>query len=296
MQTIPVPNPFGGPVYLEGRVSSTMDVSRRLAAEGAPQGTVIAADFQERGRGRTAGRPWLGDGGDNLFFTLLLHYGSIAAIPAALSLRTGLALSLAVEDLLPPLAGLVRIKWPNDMMILLPRGGRKTAGILSESDGSVVFIGIGVNVRQREFPPELRSKATSLSLALGELSPGDSSPGDTSPGDTSPGDLALEGDLRFSLLALILSRLSRELGTPGGGPSPGAAHTAGDAPDGDWRRRLEERLYMKGKSVRFIAGGADSGQPVEGRLRGIGPGGELLILLPGGGERAFITGELELYG
>jgi BirA family biotin operon repressor/biotin-[acetyl-CoA-carboxylase] ligase len=170
-------------------------------------------------------------------------------------------------------------------MILLPRGGRKTAGILSESDGSVVFIGIGVNVRQREFPPELRSKATSLSLALGDLAPGE-----------SPGDLAVDGDLRFSLLALILSRLFRELGAPGQGSSPGAAHTAGDAPGGDWRGRLEERLYMKGKDVRFIAGGADSGQPVEGQLRGIGPGGELLILLPGGGERAFVTGELELYG
>jgi BirA family biotin operon repressor/biotin-[acetyl-CoA-carboxylase] ligase len=244
---------------------------------------VIAADFQESGRGRVRGRSWLGDGGDNLFFTILLRYGSFAAIPAALSLRTGLALSLAIEDLLPSLAGLVRIKWPNDIMILLPPGGRKTAGILCESDGGALFIGIGVNLRQKEFPPDLASKATSLHIALGELG------------------LEGIGDLRFTLLELILSRLYRELGGGGASPMPGPDNggddvLAGDLPGDAWRGRLEERLYMKGRRVRFIAGGADSGQAVEGLLQGIGPGGELLLLLPGGEERVFITGELDLYG
>jgi BirA family biotin operon repressor/biotin-[acetyl-CoA-carboxylase] ligase len=273
MRTIPVPNAFGGPVYLEERVSSTMDVSRRLAAGGAPQGTVIAADFQESGRGRVRGRSWLGDGGDNLFFTILLRYGSFAAIPAALSLRTGLAVSLAIEDLLPPLAGLVRIKWPNDVLILLPPGGRKTAGILCESDGGALFIGIGVNLRQKEFPPALVSKATSLNLALGELG------------------LEGIGDLRFALLELILGRLYRELGAPGREPPSGPGEGEG------WRERLEERLYLKDRRVRFIAGGADSGNVVEGLLRGIGPGGELRILPAGAEEeRSFTTGELDLGG
>jgi BirA family biotin operon repressor/biotin-[acetyl-CoA-carboxylase] ligase len=253
-----------------------MDVSRRLAAEGSPHGTVICANFQEAGRGRTGGRPWLGDAGDNLFFTVLLRYGSFTAIPAALTLRTGLAVSLAIEDLIPPLAGLVRIKWPNDVLILLPGGGRKTAGILSESDGSVVFIGIGVNMRQSGFPPELEHKATSLRLSLGKL-----------------GLEGLDTDFRFTLLELILGRLRRELegdGVSCGDSSPRLS--GGDT----WRQRLEERLYMRGERVRFIAGGADSGRPVEGLLRGAGPAGELLLLLPGGEERAFITGELDLYG
>jgi BirA family biotin operon repressor/biotin-[acetyl-CoA-carboxylase] ligase len=139
-----------------------------------------------------------------------------------------------------------------------------------------VFIGIGVNVGQREFPPELKSRATGLNLALGEL---------------FPGGPALEegpGGARFTLLELILDRLCRELG----GASPGAG---GVSPPGiTWRERLEGRLYMRGERVRFIAGGADSGLPVEGLLRGVGPGGELLLLLPGEGERAFITGELDL--
>jgi BirA family biotin operon repressor/biotin-[acetyl-CoA-carboxylase] ligase len=250
-----------------------MDVSRRLAAGGAPHGTVITTDFQEAGRGRTGGRPWLGDAGDNLFFTILLRYGSFAAIPAALTLRTGLAVSLAVEDLVPALGGLVRVKWPNDVLILLPPGGRKVAGVLSESDGSVVFIGVGVNVRQAEFPPPLRHKATSLKLALGELG----GLWRVDPDGAEP---------RFTLLELILSRLYREMRAGGGDPA---------SPVPSWRERLEERLYMRGQEVRFTPGEADSGRLVEGQIRGIGPGGELLILPnDGGSQRSFITGELDL--
>ncbi|MDR2375477.1 MAG: biotin--[acetyl-CoA-carboxylase] ligase [Treponema sp.] len=278
MRTIPVANSFEGPVYFEMTVSSTMDVSRSLADGGAPHGTVITADFQEAGRGRTGGRPWLGDAGDNLFFTILLRYGSFAAIPAALTLRTGLAVSLAIGDLVPPLAGLVRIKWPNDVLILLPQGGRKIAGILSESNGSTVFIGVGVNIRQREFPPGLRHKAASLILSLREL------------GLEGTG---LDGDLRFTLLELILDRLYMEL-TP---PAAGGTDSVSRVPAATWRERLEERLYMRGERVRFIAGEADSGRIVEGTLQGIGPGGELLILPPdSGAERSFVTGELDLYG
>jgi BirA family biotin operon repressor/biotin-[acetyl-CoA-carboxylase] ligase len=270
-------------VYFEETVSSTMDVSRRLAAGGAPHGTVIAADFQEAGRGRTAGRPWLGDAGDNLFFTLLLRCGSFASIPAALTLKTGLAVSLAIEDIAPPLAGLVRIKWPNDVLVLLSGGGRKIAGILCETDGSVVFIGVGVNTGQAEFPPGLSRKATSLNLALKELGPEKAS------GDGAavfgPG-----GDPRFALLELILGRLHRELEDP-------PENSAHPAVDRGWRERLERRLYMKDRRVRFIAGEADSGRPVEGLLRGVGPGGELIILPDDEDrERSFVTGELDLYG
>ncbi|MDR2136302.1 MAG: biotin--[acetyl-CoA-carboxylase] ligase [Treponema sp.] len=286
MRAIPVANSFEGPVYFEETVSSTMDVSRRLAAAGAPHGTVIVAGFQEAGRGRTAGRPWLGDAGLGLFFTLLLRCGSFASIPAALALKAGLAVSLAVEDFAPPLAGLVRIKWPNDVLVLLPGGGRKIAGILCESDGSDVFVGIGVNTGQAAFPPGLERKATSLNLALAELGPGEADGDGAGPAVSGPG-----GDPRFALLELILNRLRRELDED----PPGASESRAAGPL--WRERLEERLYMKGRRVRFIAGEADSGRPVEGLLRGVGPGGELVILPGDGGrERSFVTGELDLYG
>jgi BirA family biotin operon repressor/biotin-[acetyl-CoA-carboxylase] ligase len=206
-------------------------------------------------------------------------------------LRTGLAVSRAVEAFAPPLAGLVWIKWPNDVLIRDTGGARKVAGILTESDGSAVYIGIGVNVSQTEFPPELRRKAVSITQALlRNASPGGGIPGPAGAvparegegKEPSPPPPSSAGD-RITLLELILSRLYRELQEPAG------------RGDGPWRAPLEERLYMRGEPVRFIAGGADSGQLVEGLLLGIGPGGELRILPPGGTEQTFVTGELDLY-
>jgi BirA family biotin operon repressor/biotin-[acetyl-CoA-carboxylase] ligase len=254
-----------------------MDESRKLAARGEPHGTVITAGFQEAGRGRTAGRPWIAVRGD-LFFTILLRYPCFAAVPGALTLRTGLALALAVEDFAPALAGRVQVKWPNDMMLGVPGTARKAAGILTEGDGKTVHIGVGVNVAGAVFPPAYRDKATSIALALGEGAPPAAAP----PENAAPGGAA------GILLEKILRRLFREI-APAGEADRDAA--------GRWRERLEERLYMRGRPVRFIAGGADSGEPVEGILEGVGPGGELLITPRGAGTvRSFVTGELDVYG
>ena len=273
MRTLSLSNPFGAPVYWMDTVSSTMDESRRLAAEGAAHGTVIGADFQEAGRGRVRNRPWTGRAGENLYATILLRYSGAAAIPPALTLRTGLAAALAIEDFAPALAGLVRVKWPNDLMILSGKteAACKAAGILTEADGKTVYTGFGVNAAQTEFPPELRGKAISIALALAAAS---------APG----GSPAPQPESRFSLLERILARLHQELG--------GVA-----APAESWRTRLEQRLYLRGQPVRFIAGAAGSGRVVEGRLTGIGPAGELLILPPGADTPlSFITGELDVYG
>lgn len=255
MNRLSISNPFNAPVYHAVTVASTMDVSRSLAAQDAPHGTVITADFQEQGRGRGRERSWDMDRGTSLPFTVLLRYPRIEAIPRALTLRAGLATALAIEDFAPALAGAVLVKWPNDIMV----GSKKTAGILAEAGGGNVHIGIGINVAQNEFPGALRDKATSLSLAAG-------------------GDISPEG--RFVLLEKILARLYEEL----------------EAPAADWRGRLERRLYQKGAEVCFIEGAAGSDRAVEGRLEGIGPGGELLILPRGEpAARSFVTGELRVY-
>jgi BirA family biotin operon repressor/biotin-[acetyl-CoA-carboxylase] ligase len=245
-----------------------MDEARQLASEGAPHGTAVSADFQERGRGRTRGRVWQAEGGKNLFFTLLLR--NPAALPEALTLRAGLAVALAVEDFDPAL-GRVLIKWPNDIMLSGAQvsgpggaGARKTAGILTEGDGDCVYIGIGVNLAQTEFPPELRGKATSIHLAHRALAPQTPLPA------ADPG----------ALLALILARLYREL--------EGGA-------EGGWRGRITDRLYLRGRPVRFLAGAAGRGEPVTGTLTGIGESGELLITPEGEGPRPFFSGELEAY-
>jgi BirA family biotin operon repressor/biotin-[acetyl-CoA-carboxylase] ligase len=161
------------------------------------------------------------------------------------------------------------VKWPNDVMIPLQQAGAfgKAAGILTEGDGKNVYIGVGVNVYQTEFPADIRDKAASIALALGTDGAGNAPP----------------EDARFRLLEAFLNRLYAELA----GPPPAG---------GGWRERLEERLYMKGRWVRFIPGAAGSGRVAEGQLCGIGPAGELLIQRPSGTEpEAFVTGELELY-
>ena len=293
MNIIPLTNPFAAPVFYGETTLSTMPDARTLAAQGQPHGSVVMADVQEAGRGRIPNRPWKAEGGQNLLFTILLRYPGILSIPAALTLRTGLALSLAIEDFAPALQGRLRVKWPNDVMIPRPpcsevplasvgpkapasgqadRAFGKTAGILTEGDGENVYIGVGVNVGQTDFPADIRDKAASIALALGDGSP------------------PLPPDARFRLLEAFLNRLHAELE----GTSPGAI----------WRERLEERLYMKGRQVRFIPGAADASRVVEGLLCGIGPEGELLIRrgacgLDGGGRdgaEAFVTGELDLYG
>jgi BirA family biotin operon repressor/biotin-[acetyl-CoA-carboxylase] ligase len=274
MKRLALYNPFGAPVYHDATVSSTMDISRALAAEGSPHGTVVSADFQEAGRGR-AGRSWDMDRQGNLPFTILLRYAGAEAIPKALTLKTGLAVSLAIEDFLPSLAGKVLVKWPNDIMIPAPARFddsappdtepavefRKAAGILAEAGDGTVFAGVGSHVAHRRCPDALRARAARRALAAGAAIPPES---------------------RFTLLEKILRRLYGELEAP---PFPES-----------WRGRLEARLYKRGEKVTFIEGAADSGRELAGILAGIGPGGELLLRVEGESEpRPLVTGELRVY-
>jgi BirA family biotin operon repressor/biotin-[acetyl-CoA-carboxylase] ligase len=285
MNDIALNNPFSAPVFHRETTDSTMLDARTLDAHGAAHGTVIIADVQELGRGR-ASRPWDAPRGQSLLFTILLRYPGIAAIPPALTLRTGLALSLAIEDFAPALKGLVQVKWPNDVMIGPRENGpaKKVSGILTEGDGETVYVGIGVNVAQTEFPESIRRKAVSIALVLQAAA--ETAPREPPVAPPLPPVLpapALAGkllpDARFRLLESFLGRFHREL-------------SGGDG----WRERLDARLYMRDRRVRFIAGGAGSGQTVEGQLRGIGPGGEILIQSENAAEaRAFITGELDVY-
>ncbi|MDR1838700.1 MAG: biotin--[acetyl-CoA-carboxylase] ligase [Treponema sp.] len=255
MTKLEINNPFNAPVYHEETVTSTMDVSRVLSDSGEPHGTVIVADFQEAGRGRGQDRSWQMNRLENLPFTIILRYPRIEDIPSALTLRAGLAVSLAIEDFAPCLQGSVFVKWPNDIMI----DSKKTAGILCEAAGGTVHIGVGINVAQKEFSPHLREKAVSIALAANR--------------DIAPVE-------RFSLLEKILARLFDELNTQ--------QNAAG------WKARLEQRLYKKDEQVVFVEGEAGSGREMQGRLEGIGDGGELLILAERETQpRSFVTGELK---
>jgi BirA family transcriptional regulator, biotin operon repressor / biotin---[acetyl-CoA-carboxylase] ligase len=156
--TLDLASPFGAPVLYRAETGSTMDDARLLAEAGYPHGTVVMAGSQSAGRGRLPGRAWVAVPGESLLFTVILH----GAFPFPVPLAAGLAVARALERTQPDL-GRAEIKWPNDVMI----GGRKVSGILCESSGGSVRVGIGVNLNQPSFPPELNGKATSLLLETG---------------------------------------------------------------------------------------------------------------------------------
>jgi BirA family biotin operon repressor/biotin-[acetyl-CoA-carboxylase] ligase len=142
-----------------GRVESTQALAFALAADGAADGTVVLADSQSAGRGRR-GRVWHDEPGASLLVSVVLRP---RLEPARLPLLS-LAGAVAVAEALTQVAGVAaRLKWPNDVLV----GGRKIAGIRLESrvgPAPVVVAGIGVNLAQRRFPPELQAAATSVAL------------------------------------------------------------------------------------------------------------------------------------
>jgi BirA family transcriptional regulator, biotin operon repressor / biotin---[acetyl-CoA-carboxylase] ligase len=150
-----------GPVRWHEALGSTQEEAHRLAAEGAPHGTGIAAKIQTSGHG-TRGRRWLSPPGGLWLSVVCRPKGSAAS--EAVGLRVGLALADLLDRLLTPPARIV-LKWPNDLLI----GDRKTGGILVEArwQGETIawiVVGVGINVRN-ELPTGIRAAATRLADA-----------------------------------------------------------------------------------------------------------------------------------
>ena len=144
------------------RLSSTMDIARQEAQQGAIGGTVIIAGEQTEGRGRVK-RTWLSPEG-NIALSIILYPG-LPHLPSLIMVA-----SLAVVHSIEAVTGLKsQVTWPNDVLI----GGKKVCGILIESDVrgnrvayAIIGIGINVNFRPSDFP-EIQPTATSLSHELG---------------------------------------------------------------------------------------------------------------------------------
>ena len=137
-------------------LGSTNDEARRLAREGAAEGTVVTALEQSAGRGRH-GRAWASPPG-NLYLSLLLRPNLPPGRLGELAFLAGLAVAEAVAALLP--AGrAVTLKWPNDVLV----DGAKIAGILIEQEAEAAVIGIGLNVAHS--PSDTPYPATSLAAA-----------------------------------------------------------------------------------------------------------------------------------
>lgn len=140
-------------------IGSTNDEARRLARDGAPEGTLVWAGAQDAGRGRR-GRPWQSPPG-NLYLSLVLRPDGPASRAPQLGFVTALALGDALDRLAGP--GLpLTFKWPNDVLA----GGRKLAGILLESEmaasGGLDFVILGMGVNLASAPRDVEYPATSL--------------------------------------------------------------------------------------------------------------------------------------
>ncbi|MBI3313883.1 MAG: biotin--[acetyl-CoA-carboxylase] ligase [Candidatus Omnitrophica bacterium] len=143
-------------------VTSTNSLARDYAAQGAPEGTVLVAQYQSEGRGKP-GRKWLSPAGKNLLFSLLLrpqipvHRAPGLTQIACRSVASVLKDKYGVES---------RFKRPNDILVK----GSKICGVLVESSSKGgqlenVIIGIGLNVNSPA--EELIEGATSMLEVLG---------------------------------------------------------------------------------------------------------------------------------
>jgi biotin-[acetyl-CoA-carboxylase] ligase BirA-like protein len=233
-----------------------MDEARKLAEGGAAHGTAVAAGLQTRGRGRES-RVWTSAACKNLTFSLILRYEG-GGIPQGLTLRAGLAVARVAAAIEPALA--VAVKWPNDVML----GDGKCAGLLAESDGRTVLLGVGLNVRQA---PSEMPRAVSIEGRLRELN-----------SSTLPPLFARAERVIPLLLESVLLSLKDVLAP---------------AFDSAWHGELERMLYMKGRLVRFAAGGALSPRIVCSTIAGLREDGALLVLPAGeSAPCAFVTGEI----
>ena len=153
----------GKTVHFARETDSTNLWIKRLAKEGASEGTLALAEFQSAGRGRL-GRSWEVPEGTSVMMSILLRPKFEPQYAPTLTLVMGMAVAKAVKKL-----GFdVSIKWPNDVVV----SHKKICGILTEMgvrDGKIDFavIGVGINVNIREFPEEMADKATSLYLESG---------------------------------------------------------------------------------------------------------------------------------
>ncbi len=156
---------LGQEVVYYPEVDSTNEIARRLAQQGAAEGTLVVAERQTKGKGRL-GRAWISPEGEGLWFSFILRPNLLP--PEAP--RATLVAAVAVAQALRRETGLsIRIKWPNDLLL----EGKKITGILTEMNSEigrinylVVGIGINVNLDFETIPPEISATATSLSAYL----------------------------------------------------------------------------------------------------------------------------------
>ncbi|MBN2110579.1 MAG: biotin--[acetyl-CoA-carboxylase] ligase [Methanosarcinaceae archaeon] len=155
---------IGKEILYYDEVESTNSIARSVA-DRYPEGTIVIAETQKKGRGRM-GNEWQSLPG-GISFSVILK----PSIPLEYAARITLVAGLALSNSMRRLGVDARIKWPNDVLIK----GKKVSGILTEVDAEVekvehIILGIGINanVRLNDFREEFKKNSTSLEAELGE--------------------------------------------------------------------------------------------------------------------------------
>jgi BirA family transcriptional regulator, biotin operon repressor / biotin---[acetyl-CoA-carboxylase] ligase len=156
---------YAGKLHFLEVTGSTNTDAVAAARAGAPEGSVYFADEQLAGRGR-GNHAWHSAAGEGLYVSVLLRPRLPAAYLPLLPLVAGLAAAQAI-DAASELK--IDLRWPNDLLL----GPRKTGGILVETQSEInaisfAVVGIGINVHQRSFDPDLATPATSLDIESGQ--------------------------------------------------------------------------------------------------------------------------------
>lgn len=153
---------IGRKVYYYDETQSTNDVAEQLARDGAAEGTVVAAEYQSKGRGRLK-RQWFSPKGKNLLFSVILRPNLDPGFVSLMTIMSSVAIARAMRKEDVP----AQIKWPNDVYV----EGKKIAGILTEMSSEqdrvkyvVIGIGMNVNMSEEDFSEDVRSQAISMAL------------------------------------------------------------------------------------------------------------------------------------
>jgi len=158
--------PGGWTVHHVAETGSTNDDLVAAASAGAPDRTVIVADFQTAGKGRLD-RTWDATRGSNLLVSLLFRYES--EDPSRFARIVALAARDACESLSKTT---VQVKWPNDLIV----GGRKLGGLLAVASPRERFVVVGIGVNVGWAPPDAVSLASASQTGAPRIASGGRTP------------------------------------------------------------------------------------------------------------------------
>lgn len=154
-------------IYYLSEIDSTNNEAKKQANLGCAEGSIVLAEEQNGGRGRLA-RGWFSPGGKGIWLSIILRPPFNPYDAPKCTLMAAVAVTKAIRSITQVQCG---IKWPNDILYQ----GKKIVGILTEMSAEidainhvVIGMGINVNIEQHDFPDELQSIATSLSIIKGQ--------------------------------------------------------------------------------------------------------------------------------